>query len=169
MTVRRIPGPLCATTSPPIDEGTMCRSTSYPPGPIGLSVDELGHAFGEMDEVCRYCWASLGLLGQLRFDAERCVWLLRRLPADTPSLVTWEGRRASSVPGSPLSRESVPRRHSERFLKRKDSWGTLCVPISRQSLLGPKRLGLDRPRHSRTFRGTAWASAFFAVPTQFRT
>lgn len=31
----RRPGPLCSTTSPPIDEGTMCRSRSRPPGALG--------------------------------------------------------------------------------------------------------------------------------------
>lgn len=31
----RRPGPLCVTTSPPIDEGTMCRNRSSPPGILG--------------------------------------------------------------------------------------------------------------------------------------
>ena len=31
----RRPGPICATTSPPIDSGTMCRNRSSPPGPLG--------------------------------------------------------------------------------------------------------------------------------------
>jgi len=32
----QVPGPLCSTRSEPIDEGTMCRSKSPVPGPIGV-------------------------------------------------------------------------------------------------------------------------------------
>lgn len=36
MAGQRIPGPLCITTSKPIDSGTLCRAASCPPGPIGF-------------------------------------------------------------------------------------------------------------------------------------
>lgn len=42
MAGHRAPGPLCYTTSTPIDEGTMCRSTSQSPGPIVVSPIQIG-------------------------------------------------------------------------------------------------------------------------------
>ena len=50
MTARRIPGPLCSTTSSPIDAGTLCRSTSYPPGPIEVCDGGLDYSFHQVDD-----------------------------------------------------------------------------------------------------------------------
>ena len=47
----RIPGPLCSTTSEPIDAGTMCRSASHPPGPIGMNPPPISFSqFGTEDD-----------------------------------------------------------------------------------------------------------------------
>lgn len=47
----RIPGPLCATDSQPIDKGTMCRSRSPSPGPTGLAQAEEGTGFVQEAEA----------------------------------------------------------------------------------------------------------------------
>lgn len=43
----RIPGPLCLTTAPVIDEGTMCRSTSPLPGPLTSIAGSSASAFND--------------------------------------------------------------------------------------------------------------------------
>lgn len=71
MAGQRTPGPLCVTTSWPIDDGTMCRATSWLPRPVGAEA-----AFCPNQE---FAVSGDGLETMCRNKASQPIPLLTRL------------------------------------------------------------------------------------------